>query len=302
MLLEDLQVFATAAVTRNLRAAADVLGVTQPAVSKSIRRLELSLGTKVFERTARGVALTRAGQAVFERNKSLAAMIHAMRTEVADMTAANTGIIRLGTTPAVTESMVIPTLAGLIAGPSALRIQLRIQLSALLLRDLQAGSLDMAIATMPAGVPADLNFEPLGSTNAFFVVRRDHPILARPFTLDDLSRQKWLLPPADVITQWLASIFMMAHCTVPTFTIQADASPHLFTSLVASTDLVAMMTENMLAENEATGLVRLPPPAPTRDLHVALFWRRTAFFSAAMERCRSEVKRIVAMRAGFGAR
>jgi len=290
MLLKDLHVFATAAGTQNLRVAGEILGMTQPAISKAIRRLESSLGGKMFERTARGVALTPAGEAVLERTRSLDTLLDLMRTEVADTTAATTGLIRLGANPAILESLVVPCLARLIKGKSALRAELRVQLSAGLIRDLQAGSLDMAIATMPSEVPAELNFERLGSTRNFIVARPGHPILDGPFTLLDLSMQKWLLPPTDMITQWLASIFASANLAMPRYTIQADTSPGLFASLVARSDLVAVMNGDMLAEKMTAGLVALPPPAPTRDLHFALFWRRQAFFSAAMQRCRAEVK------------
>lgn len=69
-MLENLGAIATfvrVAETRSFNAAAAQLGVSGPAVSKSIARLEKQLGTKLFHRTTRSVSLTDDGQAFLER-------------------------------------------------------------------------------------------------------------------------------------------------------------------------------------------------------------------------------------------
>jgi DNA-binding transcriptional LysR family regulator len=53
--LRTLEYFLVAAGRRSLRAAAQDLGITQPALTKAIRRLEESFGVPLFDRQARGV-------------------------------------------------------------------------------------------------------------------------------------------------------------------------------------------------------------------------------------------------------
>lgn len=65
--LNLLQVFTTVAQTRNFREAADRLGVTRSAVSQSMRRLEDALGISLVNRSTRSVALTEAGERLFEQ-------------------------------------------------------------------------------------------------------------------------------------------------------------------------------------------------------------------------------------------
>ncbi|MEM6529630.1 MAG: LysR family transcriptional regulator, partial [Chloroflexota bacterium] len=60
--LHQLQIFHTAAESATLTAAAEKLYLTQPAVSQQIRNLETHLGTKLFERSRRGIELTPAGR------------------------------------------------------------------------------------------------------------------------------------------------------------------------------------------------------------------------------------------------
>ena len=62
--LRTVDYFLTAVMRGSLRAAAQDLGVTQPALTKAIRRLEDSLGVALFDRKARGVAPTVYGAAL----------------------------------------------------------------------------------------------------------------------------------------------------------------------------------------------------------------------------------------------
>lgn len=295
MQLKDLRTFAVAAGTQNLRAAADVLGVTQPAVSKSIRRLEDALGGKVFERTARGVALTRVGEVLYRRSQALDALVNDIQTEIGDINAGTSALVRLGAVPIMVEPVVVPTLARLTSGPSPLRFDVHVQLSAGLLRALQAGELDLAIAAMPSERPADLTSIALGTGRSYVVAASTHPMLKKAFTLADLARQQWLLPPPDLaLSQWIAGVFHDAGLVLPPYTVQSDASPSMFTALVRSTHLLSVMTEELLESGLGKGLVALPAPAPQRQVQMGLFWRRKAFFTEPMQRCRAEVKGVFA--------
>ena len=62
--LAELQAFACLAELRSFRAAADKLGLTGSAVSRAIARIEDRLGTRLFDRDTRNVALTPQGAAL----------------------------------------------------------------------------------------------------------------------------------------------------------------------------------------------------------------------------------------------
>jgi len=61
MELRDIEYFAVVAEHGNLRRAAESLGLSQPALSKSLRRLEKSMAAKLVKRTPKGVELTAVG-------------------------------------------------------------------------------------------------------------------------------------------------------------------------------------------------------------------------------------------------
>lgn len=64
---QKLRLFVVVARTGSLRAACDLLGLTQPALSKQVRQLEQQLGTTLFHRDGRGMVLSREGQALQAR-------------------------------------------------------------------------------------------------------------------------------------------------------------------------------------------------------------------------------------------
>jgi len=288
-ILRDLHIFALAATTQNLSATAEAVGMTPAAISKSIKRLEKVFGAKMFDRAGRGLSLTAAGQVVYKRSKSVDDLIGLVHTEVADVNAASVGLVRLGVSPAMIATVAAPAVAKLVSSAPSIQIEVNAQTSALLLEDLQAGALDMAIAIVPPKIPTDLRFDKLGIAHNFIVARRGHPVLRRPFTLEDLSRQKWIGAPPDV--QSVSSFFVAAGVAPPQFSVKMNVSAAVFASVLANSDLLSTMDVSLLDPKLAASLTILPAPAPTRDMQFGLFWRRRASFSPAMKRCRIELMR-----------
>jgi len=303
MQIKDVSAFVKAAEAGNLHAAAAVIGITQPALTKSIRRLETALEVRLFERTARGVALTPIGKVLYERSRALELLVNDIRTEVADIKTSGSGLVRIGAVPAVVESIVAPMLSRFVDGEGALRFDIQVQLSGGLLRNLQAGQLDLAVAAIPSTLPADLGVKPLAALRSAVVAREGHAMLGRRFTLAELARQKWLLPPSDILlSQWVNEMFIDEGLVPPEVAVQADASPAIFAALVRSTDLLTVMTHAMLHSSMGIGLAPLPAPAQSWEIQLGLFWRRKGFFSSAMAQCRDQLEAAFTGAAGSGAR
>lgn len=80
--LDDLRIFLAVSRAGSLRGAASQLYLSQPTLSRSIARLEATLGAKVFERGSRGVALTRSGQALSVSARRVLEAAETLRHEV----------------------------------------------------------------------------------------------------------------------------------------------------------------------------------------------------------------------------
>lgn len=98
MELYQLRTFVTVAEHGNLTQAAEVLHLSQPAVTAQIKALEEEFGLPLFERIAGGVALTRAGSELIEEARTLLAGARHLRESAQQMSGKTRARLRLGTT------------------------------------------------------------------------------------------------------------------------------------------------------------------------------------------------------------
>src|SRR3984885_12678343 len=99
MELRQLEYFAAVARHRHFGRAASEVYVTQSALSQQIARLEAELGVKLFERTAKGVALTPAGVELDDHARTILSDVAAARAAIDDHRGAMRGLARIAAAP-----------------------------------------------------------------------------------------------------------------------------------------------------------------------------------------------------------
>jgi len=301
MQIKDLQWFIRTVELGSIHSAARELEISQPALSKSLRRLETALGVRLLERTPRGVAPTEVGRALAARTRTLDEWLHDTRILVEDYKTGSVGELRVGAAPMIVD----PLLSGVLAtfmkdGPPA-RFYTNVQLTQHLLQQLEAGDLDFAIGSvLPNHVPASVNYIDLGFQHHYVVGRADHPLRSRPFTIRDLRAQPWVVSSSPTLRAWVEEMFHDENLDMPQVFIQSNVSPGLFSSLFSHSDVLTLMTSDSLNGSLGKGLAPLPAPAPVWSLQLALFWRRTAYFSNLKEQFRLRILEAFARRREAG--
>lgn len=103
------QIEAVVAITEagSFRKAAEILGRTQPTLTKSIKALEESVNLVIFDRTPRGVKLTEGGERLYKRACTIMADVRAMEDEVQQMAGLDGGRVRIGVSP-VAGAVIMP--------------------------------------------------------------------------------------------------------------------------------------------------------------------------------------------------
>ena len=94
--LRAIAYFATVAEYGTVRGAAARLGISQPALTKAIRRLEDEMGVVLFDRQARGVTPTAYGRTLLRHARNLQASLKEAREEIAALRAGIAGRVRIG--------------------------------------------------------------------------------------------------------------------------------------------------------------------------------------------------------------
>src|SRR5262249_22343196 len=111
MNFRDLRAFATVVDAGGFARAAERLHVSQPALSRQIRALEIELGISLFDRVGRGVRLTSQGEDLLRHSRRLLTELGALNERARALKAGQVGLLRVGATPQVIESLLADFLA-----------------------------------------------------------------------------------------------------------------------------------------------------------------------------------------------
>jgi len=149
----DLKYFIEVARTQHVSKAAERLGVTQPTLSYSLKRIETDMGLNLFERSKKGVKLTAAGHRLFEKSQELLEMWEQTKTAAQNETTQASGIIRLGCHTAVAQYTLPEILPQFLKNFPDIKIQLHHGLSRHINESLIADRLDVGFVINPTEHP-----------------------------------------------------------------------------------------------------------------------------------------------------
>ena len=279
--LSQLRYFLKVAERQNFTRASADLGITQPALSRSIARLEAELGQPVFERQARNVALTDAGRVFQARAGQILAMVEDTLAEMTDN--GETGCVRVGAIPTVAPFF-LPTLLRTFRDqcPRA-RVVAFEETTDKLLQRCSQGEVDVALLAAPVSAQY-LGTEPLFEEELLLVLPAGH-ILAEKnqVNLSDLRDYPFVLLDE---THCLSGA-VMAFCRQRSFQpVAIEHSSQLATveELVAlglGVSLIPQMARQLdTSDRRVYRSVRLP--TPTRK--IVLLWNPYRFQSRLVER------------------
>ncbi|MBD8554283.1 pca operon transcription factor PcaQ [Rhizobium sp. CFBP 8762] len=259
--LRHLVTFVEVARTQSVGRAAVNLSVTQPAVSKTMRELEIILDVALFDRTKRGTALTQVGE-IFLRHAE--AGLEAFRRGVEELGAASSPgarPIRIGALPTVSARLLPAAVKGYMAHGLSASPRIVTGPNAYLMRELREGALDLVVGRM--GQPAemvDLAFEHLYSERIVLVGRTGHPLLqSASFDPQALRRVDMLLPPpGSVIRATVDRLFLSEGLPYPRAVVET-VSLAFGRAYVRETDAVWIISEGVVLSDIADGTMKALP-------------------------------------------
>ena len=162
MQLHQLRYFVAVAEVRHFTQAADLVGITQPSLSKQIHALETDLGAPLFERVRGNITLTAAGEVLLPLAKRILADVETATREVQELVGLRRGRVRLGATPSLATSLAPPVLRRFRDAHPTVDLRVEEGGSQDLVRDLLRGDLDLALIIEPsAGTDPGLRADPI---------------------------------------------------------------------------------------------------------------------------------------------
>ena len=205
------------------RAAAS-LGIAQPPLSTQIAALEREIGERLFDRTARGVFPTAAGQAFLARADRALTEMSLARLDAGRAARGETGRLRIG----FIGSALLAPLPGLIGRFRRTHPDVRLTMQDLdspaASAALLAGELDVAVGRgSPRGDGAEnLVTVPIGTDHLVAVVPAAHPFAGRPSVSVEQVAQEPLVVSADAAGSYLRPLFEADPSVLDSATIARD--------------------------------------------------------------------------------
>ncbi len=265
---DKLRVFLAVVRCGSLTGAARELYLSQPAVSKQIRRLEAQHNATLFRRHERGVELTEAGRLLAGHAERIAAIEATASAELAALSGEQAGSLKLGATLTLGEYVLPPIIGRFKQSHPLVDIWLEVENTARVLDDVISGRYDCGLIEGPARHHL-ARFERLADDYLVVVASGHHP-LARATTLElaEVLAEPWIMREPGSGTRRVFEAALRAAGAEPTelTLLMQLGSTQAIKALVAANLGLSVLSVRTVEEELANGrLAALPLPA--LDLH-----------------------------------
>jgi DNA-binding transcriptional LysR family regulator len=282
----DLQYFEAIAELEHLGRAAKTVHRTQPALTKSVHRLEEALAVKLFERVGRGIRLTAAGEALFERARHLRVAMQDTTNQIKGYARGVEGRVRIGVAPTLAQYLLPDVLRVFLVEAPDVKLEMKIGIQPLLRERLVNGQLDLIVGPI-SKTSREFVTHPLVEDSVVVVAAASHPIFDKRATLKDLLDYRWVLPAASYEADtrtWLEHAFSRRGLPRPTVQVETDSTT-LLPRLIAETGLLSFITRwNLGAGRVGAPLREVVLKDTTMTRQFGIVYRKESYVSPAQRR------------------
>jgi DNA-binding transcriptional LysR family regulator len=286
--LRDIEYFAVIAAHGHLGRAAEALGLGQPALSLSLRRLESSAGAKLVKRTPKGVELTDVGSALLSHVGRLRLAREDLAREMSDLAHGQAGHLRVGASPVTAQGRLADACSTLLKDAPRLTLDISIAASTnTLLQMLRKGELDILVPHMLRAPPEGVVREPLWEDEFVVYASIRHRLARRKsVALADLVHERWTATTSSAILgqQSLQRTFEARGLPMPQISLTSD-SIAMNHRLVASSDLLGVAPRRPVEQDAGNLGLRIIPVTDVKWMRpVFVAYRKDGYLSPAAKR------------------
>jgi LysR family transcriptional regulator, regulator of abg operon len=271
MRLSQIEHFVAVVQTGSLRAAAQATGVSQPAVTKSIRSLEAELHVRLLQRNARGASPKPVGKAFLARARVVQAELRKAGEELEALRGGRAGSVAFGIAPAACMLIVPEAMLQFRRRHPRANVRIVEGVSSAVIPFVRDETLDFSVGQKSEHrSDGALRFKPLFQLPLAVVGRQGHALRAAT-SLRELSEAPWLVF-YPVGTGALERAFRDAGAAMPSATVQCESYASAL-ALLARTDTLGLIAPQMLTEPYAQRhlqriTVREPLPSPLIGMYL----------------------------------
>jgi LysR family pca operon transcriptional activator len=241
--------------------AAEVLHVSQPAVTKTLRELEAAIGATLVERDGRGIRITEFGEVFLQHAGASLAAIQRGIDSVARARANSGPPLRIGALPTVSARIMPLAIEKFLASKTGSPVKIVTGENVVLLEQLRLGQLDLVVGRLAAPeLMSGLEFSHLYTELVVFVVRPGHPLLSgRGFDFARIRDYTVLMPTQGSIIRPVVERFLIAH-GIGDLPVEIETVSDSFgRAMLRQSDAIWVISEGVVAPDLVSGdLAALP--------------------------------------------
>jgi len=213
-----LRAFICVAEHQSFSMAANVLFLSQSAISKRISGLESTLNCKLFDRIGRKTLLTEAGLALLPRAHHILTAIEDSHHAIHNLTGKIAGEVKIATSHHIGLHRLPPVLKTYIHRYHDVSLDMRFLNSEAACHSVEQGEVDLAIITLPLHQHNKLSYTPLWKDPLVFVAGQNHPLCSTiPIEASELVTHRAILSAPDTYTRVILDSALAAqHVTIQT--------------------------------------------------------------------------------------
>jgi DNA-binding transcriptional LysR family regulator len=255
--LRQLRQFIVLAKAGNFHRAAEILNISQPPLSVSIRKLEDELGVELFERHARGVTLTAEGELAISQAREIVRLSDELISFAQDAQSGVRGNLNLGFASSAAYDL-IPTLVPIFRERFPL-IDLRLAeaTSVAIIEGVMNGDLDVGLVRTPIFGVEGISLTPLASENMVLAVPRGHRLESRAeIDLAELENEPLIMWSRDA-EPWFRTLIEMNFNAIDVLPKIAEEAAQIHTVLALVECGIGVALVPSVVRRSGSGRVRL---------------------------------------------
>lgn len=276
-----LRVFHTVAKHLSFTKAADVLFMTQPAVTFQVKQLEEHFNARLFERGPGKISLTPAGRLVLSYAERILALSDEMETRMGELTGAVSGPLLIGASTTIAEFMLPQILGEFKALHPQVQAQLTVANSETIENRVADSSLDLGLIESPSHLPS-LHTEVCCDDELVMICAPGHALAGRSsVSAGDVAQYPYVSREEGSGTREFADRYFRL-CQVPVEDIDIVmelGSPEAIKGVVATRMAVSIVSRVTIAKELKLGLLVAVPLEPPLIRTLSLVYPREKFRS-----------------------
>lgn len=258
MKLNALQALVAAIEEGSLRSAARRVGLSQPALTKMVRELEIELAAPLLVRTSQGVLPTAQGKVLFEHALKVARELSQATDQIHQLGGDMRGELNIAAVPVAVMLLIPEALRTFGREFPGIRLRVGEELFVGQLQRLRSGQVDIVVGGIPEGLASgEFVAEALVGTTMVVVARKGSK-LAKARRLEQLAPERWVYTSAATDSGYASRLFERHGLPPPPVGAVVNSTLALL-SLVGAGDYVGLLPQQIARHPLAAGYITEVP-------------------------------------------